>query len=40
LDERTLADSIRTIEFARSVKNIKMQEIKQNDSVATIIVND
>lgn len=37
MEEKYSEDSIRTIEFARSVKNIKMQEIKKNDTSIMIM---
>ena len=32
MEEKVVEDSLRTIEFARSLKNIKVQEIKKNES--------
>ena len=33
LEDQFIEDSLRTIEFAKNVKNIKVQEVKRNDSI-------
>ena len=33
LDSQVMEDTLRTIEFARNVKNIKIEEVKKNDIV-------
>lgn len=35
LDASSLEDSLRTVDFARNVKSIKVQEVKQNTEIAT-----
>ncbi len=32
MEDKVVEDSLRTIDFARSLKNIKVQEVKKNDS--------
>jgi hypothetical protein len=34
LDSQFLDDSLRTIDFAKNVKNIKVQEVKRNNSIS------
>ncbi len=40
MEEKVIEDSLRTIDFARSLKNIKVQEIKKNDSLSVANNND
>ena len=39
LEERVIEDSMRTLDFARSVKNIKVTEVKKNET-SVIAVNE